>query len=51
MKEFYAKTQPLQTFYQKSKRYVEIDSPTSDIGYVKIKEIMDGLVKKKKNMA
>lgn len=47
MKAFYDKTKPLLKFYEKDGRLVTVDSPTSDVGYVKIKEVMNNLCKKK----
>jgi len=43
LRRFYESSAPLLHFYAKENRLVTVDSPTSAIGYVKIKEHLDGL--------
>jgi len=44
LREYQQKTQPLIEFYKSQNKLVEIESPTSDIGYVKIKKLLESLL-------
>lgn len=44
--QFYKNTSPIIDYYDKKGLLITVDSPTSKVGYVKIKDVMDKFINK-----